>query len=457
MFRHLIKYCLLTALSLLCDLQASAQADTLRVMTYNVLYYGDTPPCQAPHSILHGYLRTIIAYTRPDILGLVKMAAPLQEGNKFATAPINFPDSVLQYALNAAVPGTYTYCPYTNDAHANNVEVLFYNQDKLGYVSTVASYANLTDFNTYKLYYRAADLAVTHDTTFLYVTLNHDKSGDEYEYVRGAQMKAEMENIRGHFTSLPNMINMGDFNTRSSDEQCYKTLVFPADTAFRFFDPPFYESKLKYPADWDNDRANFAAYLTTSTRKDKTVPNSCGSGGGAKNWYDHIFLSSWIMNNSNRISYIPNSYRTVGNDGNRYKISINEPSMVNNSAPYEVIEALYQMSNKYPVMVDLLVANNNNNSRPLQTEIFASAIGIKEQIRVVDPVSKEFIIHFSDGLIGEEMNMECFDKENHSIFKNNFKVKNAGKKVDCKLAPGSYSLRFYSRHSFLSEIKVTVQ
>ncbi|MBS1584467.1 MAG: hypothetical protein JSS82_02785 [Bacteroidetes bacterium] len=456
MLRHL-KCGLLAALSVLNSLHASAHADTLRLMTYNVLYYGDTPPCQAPHSTLHGYLKTIIGYTRPDILGLVKMAAPLQEGNRFATAPVNFPDSVLQYALNAAIPGTYTYCPYTNNAHANNVEVLFYNQDKLGYVSTIASYINLTDFNTYKLYYRSADLATTHDTTFLYVTLNHDKSGDEYEQVRGAQIRAEMENIRSHFTSLPNMINMGDFNTRSSGEQCYKALVFPSDTAFRFFDPPFYEGKLKYPADWDNDRANFAAYLTTSTRKDKTVPNPCGSGGGAKNWYDHIFLSSWIMNNSNRISYIPNSYRTVGNDGNRYKISINEPSQVNTSAPAEVIEALYQMSNKYPVMAELLVETGGQKIRPPQTEVLASAPGVTEHVTVDNLVAKEFLIHFSSGLIGEEMNMECFDEANHSLFKNNFKVKDINKKIGHKLKPGNYALKFYSRHSFLDEIKVTVK
>lgn len=457
MFRPLLKYSLLIVLPVLSGLHAGAQTDTLRVMTYNVLYYGDNPPCQAPHGTLHGYFKTIIGYTRPDILGLVKMSAPLQEGNKFATAPVNFPDSVLQYALNAAIPGTYNYCPYTNDAHANNVEVLFYNQDKLGYASTVASYTNLTDFNTYKLYYRAADLATTHDTTFLYVTLNHDKSGDEYEKVRGAQITAEMENIRAHVKRLPNMINMGDFNTRSSDEQCYKALVFPSDTAFRFFDPPFFEGKLKYPADWDNDRANFARYLTTSTRKDKTVPNPCGSGGGAKNWYDHIFLSSWIMNNSNRISYIPNSYRTVGNDGNRYKVSINEPFPANNSAPADVIEALYQMSNKYPVMVDLLVESTGNNPRPQQVEILAATSTAKEQVTVDNPIVKEFVVHFSRGLVGEEMNMECLDSENRSLFRNNFKVKDAEKKVDCKLAPGNYSLKFYSRHSFLSEIKITVQ
>jgi hypothetical protein len=332
--------------------------------------------------------------------------------------------------------------------------VLYYNQKKLGFVSVVSSYTNITDFNTYKLYYKDKDLARSHDTTYLYVTLNHDKSGDEFENVRGAQIKAEMDNLRLHFSRLPNMVNMGDFNTRGSDETCYKTLVFPADTAFRFFDPPFYEGKLKYPAHWDDDRANFAAYLTTSTRKDKTVPNPCGSGGGAKNWYDHIFLSSWLMNNTNRIQYIPNSYRTIGNDGKRYKISVNDNLSVNTSAPPEVIEALYQMSNKYPVMAELVVSSGG--ARPANPEIAPSQEGIKEQVTIDNPVSKAFLLHFTKGMIGEEMNMECFDAGGRSVFKKSFKVKTSEMSIDCKLAAGDYRVKLYTKHSFLSEVKVVV-
>ena len=307
------------------------------------------------------------------------------------------------------------------------------------------------------MYYKDPALAATHDTTYLYVTLNHDKSGDEFESVRAAQIAAEMENIRSHFSRLPNMINMGDFNTRGSKEDCYKTLVFPEDTTFRFFDPPFYEGKLKYPANWDDDRANFAAYLTTSTRKDKGVPNPCGSAGGAKNWYDHIFLSSWIMNNTNRIKYIPNSYRTIGNDGYRYKISINDKASVNNSAPADVIEALYQMSNKYPVMAELAVYTDQAGNRPSNPEIGLAAKGAKEDVTVTNPVKKQFILHFTNGIIGEEMNMECFDMNGRSLLKQSFKVKEAEKNVDCKLDAGDYILKLYTKHSLLSEIKIKVE
>ena len=448
---------LFTGLLLLGSLSAAAQKDTLRLMTYNTLYYGDGPPCQAPHNVLHGYLKTIINYVRPDVLALVKVAAPVADDNRFATAPRNFPDSILRYALNAARPDVYNYCPYSNDGHSNNIELLFYNQQKLGFAAVVSSYVNITDFNTYKLYYKSPTLEATHDTVFLYVTVNHDKSGDEFEDVRGQQIRAALQNLRLHFTRFPNMISMGDFNTRSSNEQPYTALVFPKDSAFRFFDPPFYDGDLTYPADWDNDRASFGPYLTTSTRRDDGVPNPCGTAGGAKNWYDHIFLSSWIVNNLNHIRYIPHSYHTVGNDGNRYKIAINEPGNTNASAPPEVIEALYQFSNKYPVMADLEISPNVLGATLPSPEIAATEAGIKEEVTVLKAEPKKLTLHFTAGMMGEEVNVECLGADGKQQFKKNFVVKDSEETVSCKLEPGVYDILFSTRHSFVSKTRITLQ
>ena len=48
-----------------------SQNDTLRVIAYNVLHYGDG--CQGTNGYLHSKLKTIVQYANPDILGLVKM------------------------------------------------------------------------------------------------------------------------------------------------------------------------------------------------------------------------------------------------------------------------------------------------------------------------------------------------------------------------------------------------
>lgn len=433
-------------------INVQAQTDTLRVMAYNVLYYGETPSCQGPHDKLHGYLKTIIEYTRPDIVGLTKFAAPAQQGNPFATAPIGFPDSILRYALNAAMPGKYAYCPYSNAAMANNIELLCYDQHKLGFVSVVSSYANITDINTYKLYYKDPNLNRTHDTTFLYVTLNHIKSGDESVAVREAQMKGEMNNIKKHFTTLPNHINMGDFNVRSSNEPFYQALCFPDDSNFRFYDPPFYDGNLKYPANWDHD-ANYAKYFTTSTRQTKEFPNKCGTGGGAKNWYDHIFFSSWIAKNTNYVRYIPNSYRTVGNNGVRYKISINDKNPANTSAPAEVIEALYQFSNKYPVMLDLEVTPNTSGISPKDPEVGAP-VAAQETITIDGPANDEITAHFPAGFNDQAMTVAYIDATGKEVNKKSFNVKKQEMRFPFSEPVGTYTVRFCTVHSVAAEIKV---
>jgi len=432
---------------------AQAQTDTLKLMTYNVLYYGDSPPCQAPHDVLHGYLKTIVSYTKPDIFGLIKLAAPKQDGDPYATAPMGWPDSILKYAMNAAYADRYAYAPYSNDAKANNIELLVYNRQKLGYAGKVCSYSNIIDFNTYKLFYKDPNLSRTHDTTFLYVTLNHDKSGDESVKVRAGQIKGEMSSIQQHFTHLANHINMGDFNVRGSDEPFYQTLCFPADTAFQFFDPPFYEHKLKYPANWDHDPV-YAAYFTTSTRQGE-FPNGCGTGGGAKNWYDHIFMSSWIMHNANYISYIPNSYRTIGNSGNRYKIAINNPNPANTSVPADVLEALFRFSNKYPVMADLLVTANTTGNSPKDPEIPGTATHSVSTVSIDQPVTDVVTVHFSEDMMDQAMTIVYKDMQGNELKTKSFKVKNTTMTFPFKQDAGTYHIVLSTVHSVAADIVAT--
>jgi hypothetical protein len=132
-------------------------------------------------------------------------------------------------------------------------------------------------------------------------------------------------------------------------------------------DPPFYPDKSEvYPAEWENNAAAFAKFLTTTTRASATVPNNCGTGGGAKGWYDHIFISRWLYNGTNYMQYLPNSYQTVGNDGNRIGVDANSPTpVVNISAPAAVINAIYQFSDKYPITIKLLIKANRNAYSPV--------------------------------------------------------------------------------------------
>lgn len=405
-------------------------------MAYNVLYYGDRPACQGPHNLYHNYLKTIVSYANPDIIGLEKMAAiPAYTGDNSGSAPAGFGDSILAFALNAAFSGRYAYCPFTNVSGADNISMLFYDQHKLGFDGIISSYANITDFNTYKLYYRSPDLAVTHDTTFLYVTLNHDNSGSGSSDVaiRGGQIAGELAQIATHFSALPNMLDMGDFNTHSSYEQCYQAFINPTNTAFRFYDPPFFpDSVLNYPANWDSNPSVYAPFLTTSTRQSGSVPNSCGSSGGGKSWYDHIFVSGSIINNTSGIYYAKHSYRTIGNDGLRTGISIND-APTNTAAPADVIEALFQMSNKYPVMLDLV-------TRPRT----AGVVSTKKNsiVSIANPIHDYFDIALPAELADKDVEAVCSDMTGR--VRQRFGLSKAGgmQHIACKLTSGNYIIQF---------------
>ncbi len=323
-------------------------------MAYNVLNYGNG--CQGSTDTLNKYLKTIIQYSQPDLLSCEKMAA----FSPASTGANNLADEINNNALNAAFPGKYAYATPSDLANATSMSVLFYNKQKLTMVKTETILANVTDFNLYKLYYNDPNLAITHDTTFIYVLVSHTKSGSSSS-TRDIQITQIMKNLRAKFAYLPNLINMGDFNTHNSYEGGYQSIITSADTSTKMSDPPFYpDKKVNYPAEWENNTSLFKSYLTTTTRA-LTTPNACGTTGGAKSWYDHIFISPWLINGSNYITYVANSYQTVGNDGNRVGVDINSLTpVINTSAPTAVLNALFQFSDKYPITIKLLVKTNRN-------------------------------------------------------------------------------------------------
>lgn len=335
------------------------KTDTLTVMAYNVLGYGDG--CQGTTTTLNGYLQTIIQYTQPDLFSFEKM------GNfpPASASPDNFAADITDSALNVVSPGKYAFCAPTNLTDADNMSVLFYNKQKLTYVKTETIEHYITDFDLYKLYYNDPNLSITHDTTFLYVMANHTQSGSSSSS-RDLQVSQYMQTLRAKFAYFPNFINMGDFNAHSSYEAGYQSIVTSADTSTKMSDPPFYPDRsITYPGLWENGSLAFAPYLTTTTRALATVPNTCGTGGGAKSWYDHIFISPWLINGSNYMQYVPHSYKTIGNDGQRLGQDINSPNPVpNTSAPPAVLNALFQFSDKYPVSIKLLVKANRNAYSP---------------------------------------------------------------------------------------------
>lgn len=439
------------SITLLLVTNSFAADGKLKVMAYNVLHYGDG--CQGPTQNYHKYLSTVLKYADADIVSLEKAASiKLSDTDKYGVAPVGFADSILKYAFDVAYPGRYAYATITNAARANNICLVFYDKGKLGYNGLVATYSNITDFNLHRFFLKNNNL----DTTFLFVLPNHNRSGDEYESVREHQMNGVLSMLHAHFKTLPNVLCLGDFNARSSKEGFYKLLTKAKDSAFLFFDPPFYpDKKLKYPAEWDHE-GMYSAYFTTSTRESAAVPNACGTGGGAKNWYDHIFISKSIAEGACGLQYVANSYRTIGNDGQRFRVSILNSNMNKNaSAPDEVLHSLYQMSNKYPVYLELEIKSKSDKCEvsiePLVTKQY------KEQISVAVIKGNNIELSFTENMLGQDLKIVIYNDQNEKVIKRSFTLNKDTKVVHTGLSKGAYRVVLETKHTIVAEEKIVLQ
>ena len=73
--------------------------------------------------------------------------------------------------------------------------------------------------------------------------------------------------------------------------------------------------------------------------------------------FDFIFFNNDLLSGAKGLTYIANSYKAVGNDGNHYNKSINA-APTNTAAPANVIDALYYMSDHLPIVLKATIPVN---------------------------------------------------------------------------------------------------
>ncbi len=418
-----------------------AQNDTLRIMVQNTLHFGDG--CQGTQVFIDKQLKAEVQYINPDLLGLDKVQViKLTNSDPYGISPVWFADSIVSQALDAAYPGRYAYCTLTDQSQGtnNDMSVLFYNQNKIEFLTVKTLYIGEEDIDLYKLFYKDPNLNTTHDTTYLYAVLCHTISGSSSSG-RDGQATTVINSLKSMFNHLPNLIYMGDFNTHNSTEPGYELITQTSDTNYLLYDPPFYpDNKLTYQIDWTTNPSQAAAELTTTTRSG-TNPNSCGNTGGAYDWFDHIFLSRNIINNYDYIRYIPNSWKSVGNDGKRVGIDVND-SITNGknlSAPSSVLNAEWQFSDKYPVTVELGITYNTHINTGASQLINSSDI-----VKVNNPVRDAIIMDFSSSMIGKTTSIDLYDICGRLLHTYSFVVNSTTVKESIDLIPGIYILRLQS-------------
>lgn len=371
--------------------QANGQ-DTIRVMQYNLLFYGFyTDFCTEDNNNTDDkdeYLKTIVDYFQPDIFAV-------NELGRGANNLTRIRDNV----LNTDDVDYFEHATYTNTGNGWFANGLFYDSRKFGLYDEIVVSSLLRDINLYTLYYKSNDLEIAGDTVFLTLVVAHLKAGQEAE---DQQMRTTMvSNVMNYLDAnnySGNIMFMGDFNMKSSFEQAYQTLVNNGNPEIRFYDP------INITGVWGNN-SDMAPYHTQSPR---TGNHTCFVTGGLDDRYDFILATRPIMDGLNGFQYLENSYKVIGQDGKRFNQDLYNPP--NLSQPPEIIDALFNMSDHLPVMLDM-ASVELVNSTDYQ---FSDEIQINFNNPVKDFLTIELGIKQSIGLIINIFSISGVKMENYS-------------------------------------------
>jgi len=351
--------------------------DTLTVLSYNILNYPISNPSKADT------LKPIIQHVQPDIFLITELTS---------SAGVT---TILNDALNVDGVTHYQKATYVNGPDTDNM--LFYNADKLVLYSQHEIPTVLRNISEYVLYYNAPGMTATSDTVFIYCYMAHLKAstGAANEQQRNQEAVA-LKNYMDSRTNIENVILGGDFNLYTSSEPAHSTILNGG--TITLLDP------ISSPGNWNNN-SSYASIHTQSTRSG--IIGDGGSFGGMDDRFDFIFFTDDLVSGANKLTYVPNSYTAVGNDGNHFNKSINS-SPINTSAPTNVIDALYIMSDHLPIALKAYVPLN---------------VGIEEETIIVNwkGFSNNGTFRFSSKRQEKKLSVIVLDVLGKTILKKSFR------------------------------------
>lgn len=351
-----------------------AQED-LTVMFYNMLKFPSSTPDRADT------LNKIIQHTQPDIFIVSELKSAYG-----AT-------QILTRGLNANGVSHYAKAVFQDANGSDTDNLLFYNMNKIGLKKQNNINTSLRAISEYIVYYKDPNLAITHDTTFIYLYGCHLKAGTAADFGYGASLNngqrrnAAVTSLKNYLTNhnrTQNVIVGGDMNIYSSSESAYQTFLNGGTLDLN--DP------INHPGTWHNSYSDRSVH-TQSSRCYGCDTYGGGSNGGLDDRFDMIFVSNDIINGSQGVKYNTGSYRAVGQDGNHFNESVNYLS--NSDVPQDVANALFYTSDHLPILLKVkvggpvsiqeqenLVDNFSFNSETKMLEVKFSARHEKIDLRI---------------------------------------------------------------------------
>lgn len=354
MFKNLLLACFLLSAHII-----SAQTDTMRITTYNVLHYGR--PQANRYALKNISLQPILATIKPSIICFNEVDTAL----KGALDTIN---TIMPYAMN--------HGPVHNTTNTDIIDGLFWKSGKFRLVRDTIICNYLRDIVAYDLYYDDPLLGNTHDTVKVKIITAHLKSSNAVadRVVRDTETRIVMRYLN-RLTDTTNFVMLGDFNLYKSSEAAYQNLTATTNTLARLNDPT------GMPGNWDENAA-FAAIHTQSPRT--TQLSDQGASGGLDSRFDFLLVSDAMMNGTRGIRYIPGTYTAFGNDGQHYDKTLTD-APAHPSLPASIIQALYNCADHLPVYADFTITPKI--IIPPTPNAIAQKNALKEMVTIANPFS----------------------------------------------------------------------
>jgi len=297
----------------------------LKVMQYNLMYYDkDIYDCDETTNNVdtkNDNLKIILSDVKPDI---------------FCVNELNASNNSISYLQdNVLNINGITYWKHADLTDNFTTSMIYYDSRKVQLESQAYIDADPRQIQIYNM------SLVDDNSIKLTFFVTHLKAGsDDDDKTKRADATQSLINYIDN-EGAGNYFFMGDFNFYSSDEEAYQNVINPSNTTIAFLDP------VDQAGEWHNN-SSFVDYHTQATHKDD---DGCFSYGGMDDRFDFILISKYIKNKTAGISYVADSYTTIGQDGNHFNKSINEG--VNSSVSSEMADALFNMSDHLPLSLEI--------------------------------------------------------------------------------------------------------
>lgn len=334
-FKKLFRLKILLHLTLVFWSLVAYNQTRIKAMTYNLMHFPGTlvyDEASGTYTDRTLVLKGILDSYQPDLLMVCELES--------ATGA----DMILQTAL-ATPDNRYNranYAPNQSNPYDNLQQMVFYNEQKLSLVEQNIIYTDVRDINHYVFQLN------TDEVIMLDVFVTHLKASTGYtNEIKRLEMVQEFTN---YLESIPTdhfVLFTGDFNLYNSDEPAYQEILDVTNHIVM-------EDPINAPGDWSS-HSEFTAIHTQSPLVSNGQFQAADGGwdgvtGGLDDRFDFLMMSQ-NFRTSPLLYYVPNTYKSYGNNGNCYNSYINNPDC-SGTYSQELRNLLVNMSDHVPIVME---------------------------------------------------------------------------------------------------------